>query len=60
MDTGYKFTERNRRAYLSEGPWSHSPTYLKRITDLVDWDVMSFFGYEPVDPEDFYDTVIYE
>jgi len=60
MDTGYRFLERDRRFYLSEGPWSLSPTYMKKITDRINWEVMSFFGYSPVYPEDFYDEVIYE
>ncbi len=51
---------KNKDFYLSEGPWNLSPTYLKKITNHVDWETMSFFGYNPVEPEDFYDIVIYE
>jgi LPS sulfotransferase NodH len=41
------FTEERKRFYLQNGNFSLPNEIVKTITELVDWDLMRFYGYRP-------------
>jgi len=40
------FTEQRKKFYLGNGNFGLSDKLIKRITDLIDWDLMKFYGYK--------------
>ena len=41
------FTEERRQFYLQRGNFRLKTGLMQKITDIVDWDLMSFYGYYP-------------
>jgi len=42
------FTEEQKRFYLQDGNFGLSNEQVKWITDNIDWDLMKYYGYEPL------------
>jgi len=52
----YKFNDNLKKYYLSTGPFKLSEININKITELVNWDVITnFYGYHPMNPLDYYD-----
>ena len=43
-----EFTESRRQFYLSGGDFGLSDELVEEITNIVDWELMKFYGYEPI------------
>jgi hypothetical protein len=43
-----EFTEERRRFYLSDGNFGLSDEMVEEITNIIDWELMKFYGYKPI------------
>jgi hypothetical protein len=44
-----KFTDNKKKFYLSGGAFGLSDTVVQKINNLMDWDLMKFYGYERIE-----------
>ena len=41
------FTEKRKQFYLQDGDFGLSNELINKITELIDWELMKFYGYKP-------------